>query len=136
MLNPTDVLQPFVGGGPYTSGTFKLYLNGDLTLGGSVVAGKGWDAIDLLKDGTCEKAVSATTSTPHSCPIIGSLTGGSGGRLDGVHFLNQDLLRCIPDAFAMNGTVESCDFSMFFEASKLNGGSTRASPATSRRSTF
>lgn len=122
VLDPTDVLKPYVGGGPYDDGVFKLYLNGDLTQQDEVVA-KPWDALDLLGDGSCEAAVTAVGTAPHSCPIIGSLTGGSGGPgLDGVHFENEDLLRCIPDGFALNGTVESCSFAMFFEADQLNGG--------------
>lgn len=122
VLNPADVLKPFIGGGPYTAGSFKLYLNGQLTQQEEVSA-KPWDALDLIKDGTCENAISAVLSDDHTCPIIGSLTGGSGGPgLDGVHFENEDLLRCTPDGFALTGTVESCEFDMFFEADQLNGG--------------
>ena len=121
VLSPDDIFRPFVDGLPYDDGAFKLYLNGDLTQQEEVTA-KPWDALTLLSDGSCEDAVSAVTSTPHSCPIIGSLTGGSGGPgLDGVHFENEDLLRCIPDGFALNGTVESCCFSMFLEADRING---------------
>jgi cysteine-rich repeat protein len=122
VLNPTDVLKPFTGGGPYDGGVFKLYLNGDLTLEDDVVA-KPWDALSILKDGSCEGAISATSTASHTCPIIGSLTGGSGTNgLGGVHFENEDLLRCIPTGWAANGAVEACDFAMFFEADQLNGG--------------
>jgi cysteine-rich repeat protein len=121
VLNPDDIFRPFVGGGPYDDGSFKLYLNGDLTQQEEVTA-KPWDALALLTGDGCEAAISATASLPHSCPIIGSLTGGSGGPgLDGVHFENEDLLRCIPDAFALNGTVEACAFAMFLEADRING---------------
>jgi hypothetical protein len=121
VLSPDDLLRPFTDALPYDDGAFKLYLNGDLTQQEEVVA-KPWDALTLLADGSCEDAISANTSTAHSCPIIGSLTGGSGGPgLDGVHFENEDLLRCIPDGFALNGTVESCSFSMFLEADRING---------------
>ena len=122
VLNPDDLLRPFVGGGPYTAGAFKLYLNGDLTQQEEVTA-KPWDALELLSDGACEANISATTTADHTCAIIGSLTAGSGtAGLDGVHFENEDLLRCTPDDFALNGTVESCEFDMFFEADQLNGG--------------
>jgi len=122
ILNPSDVLKPFVGGGPYDAGTFKLYLNGDLTQQDEVST-KPWDALKVLPAGGCESSITAIGTAPHACPIIGSLTGGSGGPgLDGVHFENEDLLRCIPDGFALNGTVESCSFSMFLESDQLNGG--------------
>jgi len=122
VFNPDDVLKPFVGGGPYTSGSFKLYLNGDLTQQEAVTA-KPWDALDIFAGGSCGAAISATSTANASCPIIGSLTSGSGtSGLDGVHFENEDLLRCTPDGFALNGTVESCLFDMFFEADQLNGG--------------
>lgn len=122
VLDPADKLRPFVGGGPYDGGTFKLYLNGDLTQQEEVAA-KPWDALAVLRDGSCETAISAALTAPHTCPIIGSLTGSSGGAgLDGVHFENEDLLRCRPDDFALNGTVESCAFAMFLEADQLNGG--------------
>ena len=99
VLNPTDVFQPFVGGGPYTDGSLKLYLNGDLTQSGQ--AAKPWDAFDLLADGTCEKAISATSTAHATCDLIGSLTSGSGSMgLGGVHFNNEDLLRCRPNAWA------------------------------------
>lgn len=122
VLNPADVLKPFVGGGPYDSGTFKLYLNGNLTQQEEVTV-KPWDSLAMLTDGSCEANISATSTAAHTCTIIGSLTGGSGGPgLDGVHFENEDLLRCLPNAFAMNGTVEGCSFAMFLEADQLNGG--------------
>src|SRR5262249_21312991 len=72
--------------------------------------------------GNCETSISAMSSANLTCPIIGSLTAGSGATgLDGVHFENEDLLRCIPDGFGLNGTVESCKFSMFLEADRMNG---------------
>ena len=119
VFNPSDVLQPFVGGGPYTEGTFKLYLDGAQTQG---MTAKPWDAFDLLADGTCEKGISASNGAKGTCDLIGSLTSGSGSQgLGGVHFQNQDLLRCRPNGFAMNGTIESCDYAMFLDASNING---------------
>jgi len=121
VFDPEEKTKPFFGGGPYDDGAFKLYLNGDLTQQEEVSA-KPWDSVSILADGTCEDAVTANGSASHTCPIIGSLTGGSGtAGLDGVHFENEDLLRCEPDGFALNGTVESCSFALFLEADHING---------------
>lgn len=121
VFNPDDPFKPFVGGGPYNDGTLKFYLNGDLSQ--SSGSAKPWDAVSILPDGSCEMAISATGADDHTCHIIGSLSGGTPGTgLDGVHANDEDLLRCIPSAFAANGVVEGCDFAMFFDSSKLNGG--------------
>ena len=124
VLNPYDPFRPYLGGPPYDDGSFKLYLNGDLTQQEEVTT-KPWDALSVLTGadfGNCEDGISATSAMPLSCPIIGSLTAGSGAAgLDGVHFENEDLLRCTPDGFGLNGTVESCKFSMFLEADRING---------------
>ena len=121
VFNPADVLKPFVGGGPYDDGTYKLYLNGNLSQNDNVSA-KPWDSIAIMPDGACEKNISATSTNNYSCPIVGSLTSGatSGTGLDGVHFENEDLLRCIPDGFN-GGTVEGCKFEMFLESDRING---------------
>ncbi len=120
VFTPDDVFKPFVGGGPYDDGALKLYLNGDLSQ--STGSAKPWDAIEILPDGTCQAAIDATTTDDHSCPIIGSLSGGTpGAGLDGVHARDEDLLRCVPSAFAANGTVENCDFALFLYTSRLNG---------------
>ncbi len=120
LFEPIDVLSPYVGGPAYDDGAFKLYLNGDLTQQEETT--KPWDAIELLTDGICEVAITADDTGDHSCPIVGSLTGGSGGAgLGGVHFNNEDLLRCTPSGFAVNGTVEACDYAMFLDASDING---------------
>ena len=120
VLNPVDPARPYLGGGPYDDGTFKLYLDGNLTQ--QDAAAKPWDAFALLPQGNCQDHVDATGTANYDCPIVGSLTAGatSGTGLDGVHFENEDLLRCIPDAFS-GGTVEGCHFSMFLEADRING---------------
>jgi hypothetical protein len=121
VFNPVDLLKPFTGGGPYVDGTYKLYLNGNLTQENDIDA-KPWDALSILSSNGCEKNISALGSGDYTCPIVGSLTAGAttGPGLDGVHFENEDLLRCIPDAF--NGhTVEGCKFAMFLEADRING---------------
>lgn len=119
LFSPDDPFKPYLGGGPYTAGGFKLYLNGDLTQQDETA--KPWDALELLPDGTCEKNISLDPSVDHTCPVIGSLTSGSGAAgLGGVHFDNEDLLRCEPSAFASNGTVEACSYSMFLDSSNLN----------------
>ncbi len=118
LFQPLDVLQPYVGGGPYTEGSFKLYLNGNLTQQDETT--KPWDAIEVIPDGVCENAITIDPLA-HTCPIIGSLTAGSGtAGLGGIHFRNEDLLRCIPTAFNANGTVEACSYSLFLDANNIN----------------
>jgi hypothetical protein len=117
---PSDLLQPYVGGGPYDSGTYKLYLDGDLT--GQEGTTKPWDSLELLPDGSCEGSIDLG-GADHSCPIIGSNTGGAGGvGLGGVHPRNEDLFRCIPNGFDVGGTVQSCDYALFLDASNINAG--------------
>jgi len=117
---PDDLFKPYLGGGPYTEGAFKLYLNGDLTQQDGTT--KPWDALDLLYDGTCEKNIVGSPSVQHTCPVVGSLTAGSGtAGLGGIHFANEDLLRCTPTAFASNGTVEGCEYALMLDANNING---------------
>lgn len=120
LFAPADVLGPYVGGGAYTSGSFKLYLNGQLTQSGPDTV-KPWDAFDLLKSDNCQSSIVVTPDTNFTCPVVGSLTGGAGAAgLGGIHFKNEDLLRCVPTAWAGNGTVEACNFSMFLNAANLD----------------
>jgi cysteine-rich repeat protein len=113
---PDDVLKPYQGNGPYTSGTYKLYLDGDLTQASSDAA--PWDAVDVLDDGTCEKTI--TLAGQHTCATVGSLVGGN--TLGGVNLRDEDLLRCIPTANASGGSITGCAYSLFLEASHLNNG--------------
>jgi hypothetical protein len=119
LFAPDDVFQPYLGGGPYTNGAFKLYLNGDLTQQEETT--KPWDALEILSQGGCEEAITIGGTDPHSCPILGSLTSGSGSQgLGGVHFANEDILRCLPSGFALNGAVEACDYALILDASNIN----------------
>ncbi|MFQ5513350.1 MAG: hypothetical protein ACE5FG_02845 [Myxococcota bacterium] len=119
LFTPQDIFRPYLGGGAYTAGAFKLYLNGDLTQQDETT--KPWDSLEILPDGVCETNIDTASSTPLSCPIVGSLTSGSGSNgLGGIRFRNEDLLRCEPSGFAVNGTVEACSYSFFFDASNLN----------------
>jgi len=111
---PDDVLRPYQGGGAYTSGTFKLYLDGDATQGTSGAA--PYDAAAVVTDGTCEQTV--TLNGTHTCPLIGSLSGGH--TFDGRNFLNEDLLRCTPTANSSGGSITDCQYDMFFEGSAVN----------------
>ena len=61
---PTNVQQPYNGGGPYTTGTFKLYLDGDATQ--ATTGAKPWDALDVLEDGTCEIREAGRTLNPQN----------------------------------------------------------------------
>jgi cysteine-rich repeat protein len=112
---PDDVLKPYRGDGPYTSGQFKLYLNGNVTQQSSDAA--PWNALEVLRDGSCEKNV--TAAGPYTCANVGSLA--SGRTLGGVNFRDEDLLRCIPTANASGGAVTACAYAMFFEGSEVNG---------------
>ncbi|MGH7786483.1 MAG: hypothetical protein ACRERC_06420 [Candidatus Binatia bacterium] len=120
VLNPADLLKPYFGGGPYDDGTFKLYLNGNLSQ--ETATAKPWDSVAIMSQGPCAQRIDATSTADYNCPIVGSLTSGatSGSGLDGVHFENEDLVRCIPVGFS-GGTVEDCTFEMFLEADRING---------------
>ena len=113
---PTNVEQPYTGGGPYTSGTFKLYLDGDATQ--ATTGAKPWDALDVLEDGTCEQGI--TLLGTHTCDQIGSLAGG--GTIGGFNFRDEDLLRCHPTGNSTGGSITSCSYAMMFEGDKVNGG--------------
>jgi cysteine-rich repeat protein len=115
VLFPDDVLGPYQGGGPYAGGQFKLYLDGDATQ--AVVGAQPWDALEVTTDGTCEKTV--TPLGQHTCDLTGSLT--SGGTLGGIHFANEDLIRCTPTSFNASGGITSCQYALFWEASNVRG---------------
>jgi|GEM_PF-6211060 len=116
---PDDVTLPYQASTPYTVGTFAMYLNGDLTQQDETT--KPWDALELFPDGSCEDDIRLGPGVQYSCPVIGSLTQGSGNAgLGGLHFRNEDLLRCTPSAFAAGGTVEACSYSLFLDSSNLN----------------
>jgi cysteine-rich repeat protein len=112
---PDDVLRPYQGGGAYTSGTFKLYLDGDATQSTSGAA--PYDAAAVITDGTCEDTV--TFAGVHSCPLVGSLSGGH--TFDGTNFQNEDLLRCTPTANSSGGSITDCQYDLFWEGSHING---------------
>lgn len=117
---PDDVTVPYAGGGAYTDGTFKLYLDGDATQ--ETVGAKPWDAVDIIADGTCEKSISAAGT--HTCDLVGSLNGGGtlGPVSKPVNFKNEDLIRCTPIGNSSGGSITDCEYAMFFEASAVNGG--------------
>ncbi len=116
---PDDVNPPYMGGGPYTMGTFNFYLNGDLTQQDE--ATKPWDALEILLEDDCASDIQIQPGAEYSCPIVGSLTSGSGSTgLGGIRFRNEDLLRCVPAGFGVDGTVEACTYSFFLDASNIN----------------
>jgi hypothetical protein len=112
---PDDVLSPYQGGGPYTSGTFKLYLDGDATQNTSGAA--PYDAAAVLTNGMCEDTV--TPLGAHTCPLVGSLSGSN--TFDGTNFQNEDLLRCTPTANSSGGSITDCQYDLFWEGSHING---------------
>ena len=113
---PNDVGQPYSGGGAYTEGVFKLYLDGDATQAST--GAKPWDAVEVLTDGSCEDGI--TLLGQHTCDLIGSLAGS--GTIGGFNFRDEDLLRCRPIANSGGGAVTACDYAMFWEADQVNGG--------------
>ena len=104
---PSDPRTP-----PYTSGEWRLYLDGDAVKGSSDA--RAWDAVAVLTDGTCER------NSPLTCDVLLSLPAGAA--LGGVSFGDEDILRCHPTAFAAGGSITACDFSMFLDSSAINGG--------------
>jgi hypothetical protein len=113
---PTNVEQPYTGGGPYTSGTFKLYLDGDATQ--ATTGAKPWDALDVLEDGTCEQGI--TLLGQHTCDQVGSLAGG--GTIGGFNFRDEDMIRCHPTSNSTGGSITSCSYALMFEGDKVNNG--------------
>jgi cysteine-rich repeat protein len=114
---PDDVLDPYTGGVPYTSGTFKLFLDGDMTQASSMAA--PWDALDVMEDGSCEANLTATGI--HTCDAVGSLVGGN--TLGGVDFRDEDLIRCTPTANSSGGSITACAYALFWEASHVQNAS-------------
>jgi cysteine-rich repeat protein len=112
---PDDVLRPYQNLGAYTSGTFKLYLDGDATQ--ATTGAAPWNAVDVLTDGSCEDGVAPIGV--HTCDTFGSLTGGH--TLGGVNFRDEDVLRCIPTANSTGGSITACDYDLFWEGSHVNG---------------
>src|SRR5262249_6933567 len=93
----------------------KLYLDGDATQ--ATVGARPWDALDIIKDGSCEKQITETGK--HTCPLVGSLNGS--GTLGPITFQNEDLVRCIPTANSSGGSITACDYALFLEAGAING---------------
>jgi cysteine-rich repeat protein len=97
---------------PYTNGEWRLYLDGDAVNG--ISDARSWDALDILTDGTCEN------NSPPTCDLLLSLP--SGAALDGVSFTDEDILRCHPIAWSVGGAIIDCDYSLYLDASAINGG--------------
>jgi len=113
---PADPAGPYNGGGPYTAGTFKLFLDGDATQ--ATTGAKPWNAVEIFPDGTCEKSITVTGQ--HTCDVVGSLSGG--GTLSGLNVRDEDLLRCRPTANSGGGAITACDYALFWEGDQVNGG--------------
>ena len=94
---PDDPLHP-----PYLHGEWRLFLDGDAVKDSSDT--RVWDSVAVLPDGDVLVSVSR------------------GGTLGGVPFENEDILRCHPTAFSSGGAITACAYSMFFDASQVNGG--------------
>jgi hypothetical protein len=97
---------------PYTTGEWRLYLDGDAVKGSSDT--RVWDSVDVLTDGTCE------TTSPMSCDVLLSLA--SNATLGGLTFADEDIVRCHPTAFSLGGSITACQWSLFLDSSAINGG--------------
>lgn len=106
---PTNPFQK-----PYTSGEWRLYLDGDAVKGASDA--RVWDAITVLTDGACEN------DFPPTCDLLLSLPSGTA--LGGVSFGDEDILRCHPTAHSLGGAITACDYSLFLDSSAINGAGT------------
>ena len=104
---PTDPLDL-----PYTTGEWRLFLDGDAVNG--VSDARSWDAVDILTDGSCEN------DSPPTCDLLLSLP--SGAALGGVSFTDEDILRCHPTAWSIGGAITACDYSLYLDSSAINGG--------------
>lgn len=113
---PADPAQPYVGGGPYTAGVFKLFLDGDATQAST--GAKPWNAADIFPDGTCEDGITATGQ--HTCDVVGSLSGG--GTLSGLNVRDEDVLRCRPTSNSGGGAITGCEYALLWEGDQVNGG--------------
>jgi cysteine-rich repeat protein len=97
---------------PYTSGEWRLYLDGDAVKGASDA--RIWDAMAVLTDGSCENEF------PPTCDVLLSLSGGA--TLGGVAFSDEDILKCTPTGWSAGGSITSCAYSLFLDSSAINGG--------------
>jgi len=97
---------------PYTSGEWRLYMDGDAVKGSS--DNRVWNGMDVVTDGTCEK------QNPPTCDVLLSLP--STATLGGITFGDEDVLKCTPTAWSSGGSITACTYSLFLDASAINGG--------------
>ncbi|MCK6554578.1 thrombospondin type 3 repeat-containing protein [Candidatus Binatia bacterium] len=97
---------------PYASGEWRLYLDGDAVKGSS--DSRVWTGMDVVTDGTCEN------QNPPTCDVLLSLP--STATLGGITFSDEDILKCTPTAWSSGGSITACNYSLFLDASAINGG--------------
>src|SRR5262245_14597836 len=97
---------------PYTSGTWKLFLDGDLVKAASDA--RAWTGLDVLADGTCEN------HNPIDCDVLLSLPAGD--PLGSVTFGDEDIVKCHPTAFSGSGAITACNYSLYLDSSAINTG--------------
>jgi thrombospondin type 3 repeat protein len=102
--------NPFVT--PYTSGTWKLFLDGDAVKGASDA--RAWTGLAVMHDGICEH------HNPIDCDVLLSLPNGA--PLGSVPVVDEDIIRCHPTAFSGSGAITACSYSLFLDSSAINGG--------------
>ncbi len=99
---------------PYTQGEWRLFMDGDAVKGES--DGRAWDSIDILvSDETCQGDKHDYTK----CDVLLSLPAGAA--LGGVPTTNEDIIRCRPTANSVGGSITACSYSLFLDASNING---------------
>ena len=102
--------NPFVT--PYTSGEWRLFLDGDAVKGTSDA--RAWTGVALMTDGVCEH------DDPMTCDVL--LTLPNGDPLGGVPVVDEDIIRCHPTAWSAGGAITACTYSLFLDASAINSG--------------
>jgi hypothetical protein len=99
---------------PYTEGEWRLFLDGDAVKGESDA--RAWDSVDVLvSDETCQGDKDDYTR----CDVLLSLP--TGAALGGVPTTNEDVIRCRPTDNSVGGSIVACDYSLFLDASNING---------------
>jgi cysteine-rich repeat protein len=99
---------------PYTDGEWRLFLDGDATKVTSDA--RLWDAVEVVPHEEPE---------PHFDVLLSTTSGGTLENpqpLDPLVYGNEDIVRCHPVQFSQGGAIEKCEFSLFFDASAVNGG--------------
>lgn len=100
---------------PYTRGRWSVFLDGrsvEATSGGRLM-----DGIALLPN-SCRDVNDDGRVDDQECDILFSPTAG--GTLAGLKIETEDIVRCRPTSLSAGGTVEACEYAIFYDASEVN----------------